>query len=658
MLTASRPQKTIPENFPCQPRSNAFAVQANEVMANLIKPTSHSDCRLSHCRHGPMPRHIRSRPPPNPPSSSGPCLHRDLQSNLNHTEAPSEARTHRKLQTKPHRGSSFAASRKHVTKPHRTTFLPASAHPATRRFFPKAFAALALATLIGCGNTYRPVVTAINPVGPAAQPQSMPPPSQPPARRPPDSSPSSISPATPSSSLPTSAQIRSILMSMQPEVRAIPSMEMEPSPPSTSPTNYLAARFSKPPFSTGATATSLFPQGTYTYVTEPGRNAVAQLSGTPPALKQELSVGSNVVYVVGYNAAQRLYALSQGSAGSIGQASAIDVASNTVTTNVPVGVTPVYGVMTADFKRAYIMNKGSNTVSVINAQTNALDTFTGSTGTGTIAVGTAPVWADLAPTKSELVVANAGNGATSGSVSIISIPLCNAASVVSNVNCDPVNPVDAAGFGTVLANVPVGVNPVVIAVLADGTRAYVANGGNPNLPCATVPVAGVSTGCTVSVVNLTTNTVTATIPISGHPGFLAVSNATPTGKVYVTSKDNSTMTIIRTDTDSVVTTVDLQGKGVMVPRNPALAKNPQLILSSSQSRGLLCRCVARAFDLYSPTELYLTTLPPSYLSSPSKSQPMRYEQLCEDVTKPSLQMEMKENRRPRPATTGALGTLT
>src|ERR1700735_2051618 len=28
-----------------------------------------------------------------------------------------------------------------------------------------------LSSLIGCGNTYRPVVTAINPVGPAAQPQ-------------------------------------------------------------------------------------------------------------------------------------------------------------------------------------------------------------------------------------------------------------------------------------------------------------------------------------------------------------------------------------------------------------------------------------------------------------------------------------------------------
>ena len=145
--------------------------------------------------------------------------------------------------------------------------------------------------------------------------------------------------------------------------------------------------------------------------------------------------------------------------------------------------------MTADFKRAYIMNKGSNTVSVINAQTNALDSFAGSSAPGTIAVGTAPVWADFATTRSELVVANAGTGSNQGSLSVISVPLCNAAAAVTNPNCDATNPVDASGFGTVLASVPVGVNPVNVAVLADGSRAYVANGGDPGLPCATVPVA-------------------------------------------------------------------------------------------------------------------------------------------------------------------------
>jgi len=93
-----------------------------------------------------------------------------------------------------------------------------------------------------------------------------------------------------------------------------------------------------------------------------------------------------------------------------------------------------------------------------------------------------------------------------------------------------------------------------VAVLQDGTRAYVANYADS----------------TVSVVNLTTNTVTATIPVVGRPIYIAATTGTPTGKVYVVSADivppnqTSFMTVIRTDTDTVQTTVNLQGSGVSV----------------------------------------------------------------------------------------------
>jgi len=38
----------------------------------------------------------------------------------------------------------------------------------------------------------------------------------------------------------------------------------------------------------------------------------------------------------------------------------------------------------------------------------------------------------------------------------------------------------------------------------------------------------------------------------------------PTGKVYVVAKDSTVMTVIETDTDSVDTTIPLQGYGVSV----------------------------------------------------------------------------------------------
>jgi YVTN family beta-propeller protein len=83
------------------------------------------------------------------------------------------------------------------------------------------------------------------------------------------------------------------------------------------------------------------------------------------------------------------------------------------------------------------------------------------------------------------------------------------------------------------------------------------------------------------VVNLTSNTVTATIPATsvasatedvnttpteayGHPTTIAATSGTPTGKVYVTSSDNKFMTVIETDTDTVTTHVNLQGLGVRV----------------------------------------------------------------------------------------------
>ena len=163
------------------------------------------------------------------------------------------------------------------------------------------------------------------------------------------------------------------------------------------------------------------------------------------------------------------------------------------------------------------------------------------------------MWADLASGLDELVVVNAGNGTTPGSVSLVNIPLCSATALQTNTNCDPDNPIDATAFGTPVGPaIQVGVNPVMVSVLSDYSRAYVANAGNATTPGS------------VSVVNLTSDTVTATIPINGHPVDIATSDAAPTGKVYVVCNDSQVMTVIETDTDSVDTTIPLQGYGVSV----------------------------------------------------------------------------------------------
>jgi len=330
-----------------------------------------------------------------------------------------------------------------------------------------------------------------------------------------------------------------------------------------------------------ANPVSVFPEGANTYVSDPTVNinqgVISQFTGQPLTLQQELPINPafTPIYVVGNSGAPRVFAISQRIGGGLGQVSTIETVSNTIDPNpITVGKDPVYGVMTADNKRAFILNQTDGTVSVINSQTNQLDIVPAG-ATNPITVGTSPLWADFAPSRNEMVVANAGDGVHAGTASIISIPLCSAAALPTNPNCDPTNPVDAVGFGTVLATVPVGINPRMVGVLQDGTRAYVLNGGNPNLPCAAPTPALPLGNCTVSVINLTTNTVTATIPISnppglgspllnGHPNYIAVTTGTPTGKVYVTSPESNFMTVIRTDTDAVDLTVPLQGNGVSV----------------------------------------------------------------------------------------------
>ncbi|MEG9438695.1 YncE family protein [Edaphobacter sp. HDX4] len=420
-----------------------------------------------------------------------------------------------------------------------------------------ALAAVAFGSLLGCGNTYRPVVSSINPVGPAAQPQKF-----------------AIVASSPGPNLPGLITIvdfsgDSVLVTAN--VGVAPYFLWLNASGTTGYTLNTDKTLTSFDISTSlqtrdviqttllnnANPNSIFSDVTALFITEPGRNAVAQLreSPPPPSLNQEFPIDPaySPVYIAGYSGAPRAYVISQKTGGGPGEVSAIEMASSTISTKIDVGSNPVYGVMTSDGKRAFIMNKGDNTVTVINAQTNQLDVVPSLPAPGAvnpIPVGTAPLWADLVPTRNELVVANEGDGVSKGSVSIINIPLCSTAALPGNPNCDANNPIDANGFGQVLATVPVGVDPQMVAVLQDGSRAYVINKADS----------------TVSVVNLTTNTVTATIPLPAtpHPTFIACISGTPTGKVYVTSPESDQMTIIRTDTDVVETTVPLQGKGVMV----------------------------------------------------------------------------------------------
>ena len=304
------------------------------------------------------------------------------------------------------------------------------------------------------------------------------------------------------------------------------------------------------------TATNLF-------ITEPNVPAVAVLTNSSSGvyqLTQQLPVPASPINLAGNSSATRVYSITQDNgSGTVafgdcetpsavttpGQVQSIEISTVTISRTLPVGICPVYGIASSDNNRMFILNRGSGTVTVINSQFNELDTtpgrqnFDSATGTLTLpppagvaaaAFKAGPVFADYYAPASQLVTANYD----SNTITII------------NVSLDQYGN-DSALFGQAVT-VPVGNGPATLTILRDGSRVYVAN----------------QKDSTVSVVSLTNYQVLATIPVTGHPISIASTFSTPYGQVYVLPSDQPYMSVIRTDTDQVAASIQLDGNGVDV----------------------------------------------------------------------------------------------
>jgi YVTN family beta-propeller protein len=304
------------------------------------------------------------------------------------------------------------------------------------------------------------------------------------------------------------------------------------------------------------TATNLF-------ITEPNLPAVAVLTNNASGvyrLTQQLPVPASPINVAGNSNAARVYSITQDNGSNQvtfgacetpsqvttpGQVQSIEISTVTISRTLPVGICPVYGISSSDNNRSFILNRGSGTVTVINSQYNALDSTanrpnldptTGTlllpppAGTSAASFNAGPVFADYYAPASQLVTANYD----SNTISII------------NVSLDQFGN-DSPLFGQTVT-VPVGNGPATLTILRDGSRVYVAN----------------QKDSTVSVVSLTSYQVLATVPVTGHPISIASTFSTPFGQVYVLPSDQAYLTVIRTDTDQVEASVQLDGVGVDV----------------------------------------------------------------------------------------------
>lgn len=435
----------------------------------------------------------------------------------------------------------------------------------------QAGAALVAATLVaGCGNNYRPVVTPVNPSGPSAQPTSY-----------------AVVISSPS---PTTQGIVTILDYAGDTVMAI-------APIGPGPRTFVLDQLGSTGYTLNSDGTlANFPITTslqakmVTYSTLSANakplNFMAPSAGlwatdltgdmidifqlSPASFKLAIPVPPTPIAVVGSPtlSGQREYAVSQNFADPTGLAcntspttqptgviTPIEIQSYTTDPPISVGKCPVYAVPSADTRRIFVLNRGSDTVSVINGQTNTLnqctpfkDNQTGRTvtchptlplSTGAVTAsgitppnGTAgmtataePVYAEYNQTTSQLVVANYAGG----TISVIDVSLDQFGN-------------DSATFGTTYT-IPVGKNPASVTVLNDGSRAYTAN----------------QSDSTVTIANLPSHTVEKTLTVVGHPRTVVSTQNSLYGKVYVASPDSPYVTIISVATDLINTTVLVEG---------------------------------------------------------------------------------------------------
>jgi DNA-binding beta-propeller fold protein YncE len=437
----------------------------------------------------------------------------------------------------------------------------------------------AAALVAGCGNNYRPAIIPISASGPAAQPTSY-----------------AVAVSAPSATTPGIATVidysgDSIMASAAVGVGPI-SFTMDASgstgytlnrdhtltgfPVSTNLQEKQIQNTTLPPL---AQPLNLFSPTSGLWAADLDDNLLDIFVGSPLTFLNSVPMAPTPVMVLGSGTnALRYFTLSQNIAAptgvecntspttqSIGEVTGIELPSYSSDPPIPVGRCPVYAVVSSDGKRLFVLNRGDDTLSVINAQNDTLDTCSGlvnqagqpvtchptlplsltavnalntiNPGSGTPSNGIAgmtqiagPVYAEYNSATNQLVVANYDGN----SISIIDVSLDEYGN-------------DSPTFGTTYT-VPVGSNPASVTVLYDGSRAYTAN----------------QTDQTMTIVNLNSHTVEKTLPVSGHPRTVVSTQNSTQGKVYVASPDSNVLTLIRTDQDIVDTTLLLEGNVVDV----------------------------------------------------------------------------------------------
>ena len=243
----------------------------------------------------------------------------------------------------------------------------------------------------------------------------------------------------------------------------------------------------------------LSPGGTGIYVTDPGTKQFVEhrlVKGFSLAMGSEIAASIN---------GSELYFLESGMGGSSILSMFRGCGHFSKSASFETGGTyPISPVMTPDGLHVYIINSGSNDVSLVDLKTQTL--------VQSIPVGAAPYGAAITGDGKTLLIGNRDD---------------NTVSLIQTAN------------NAVTKTITVGVKPLRIAINPSGTKAYVVNSGDNS----------------VSVIDLSTGKVVTTISVGITPRYAAI---TPDGNhVYVVNSASNEVFIIDAATDKVLRTINV-----------------------------------------------------------------------------------------------------
>jgi YVTN family beta-propeller protein len=287
------------------------------------------------------------------------------------------------------------------------------------------------------------------------------------------------------------------------------------------------------------------------YVANFGNGTVSVIPTNNNVVANTIVVGGSPVTMAELPNQQKLYVANAGVAGANGSVVSINTIDESV--NPPIApsatapwVSPVWVVSRSDSQRVYVLDKGSGFVSAIDPNFDVVK--------GTISVGIGADFMVYDPTLNRLYVTNP----TTNSVMSLDASTDALAALTASV-----------------------ANPVSVAALLDGSRAYVAS----TAVSGTAPSQTVSSS--VTVLNTADLSVKTTIPLTSVPvqcatntwSELMTAAAADSSRVYVGNCDAGETAIIQTSNDTLLLELPAPLGAFSPPATKPSVQNPVFVLA-------------------------------------------------------------------------------